>query len=452
MNQQLKYGPTRRSSARAFPESADTRKTAENKPLVYLTCLFIITWYLQLGSRVDLLGAIRFEFLLGTFLVACAIVRLLNDRNPATPLKKPICFFFGVLIFYTAFSYDHSLSWTTFYERVVKFSMLALFFTAFIRTEWALKMAVGAFLLAMMKLGQEGFMGWITGGMVWENQGIPRLHGQQGGLYGHPNSFSGMAVGCLPFIYYLFPVVNKLQKLALAALLVSCVIIIVFTGSRTGYVATLLLAFYFWWQKEGTGKIKLLVFLVLLIPIAISVLPADYIGRFESIFTMQEAEGSSSQTRLQILEDAVSVFLSHPWGVGVSAFPTVRMEMFGRIQDTHNLYLELLTNLSIFGLIAFLYLILTIIKTNQLIEKKATEAQSYYENNQILIALSRSVVAFVYARLFLGLFGMDTYEIYWWFAAGITMSLWRISHKPVQEQKGASKNSDRPAHTTGNYY
>jgi O-antigen ligase len=346
---------------------------------------------------------------------------------------KPIIFFFAVVAFYTLFSYDHAQSWTIFFDRVIKFSMLALFFTAFIRTEWALKLAVGAFLLAMMKLGQEGFLGWLTGSMVWVNQGVPRLHGQQGGLYGHPNSFSGMAVGCLPFIYYLYPVVNKFQKLALLALLACAVIIIVFTGSRTGYVATGLLAIYFWWQKEGTGKLKFLALAVLIGAIAVPFLPAEYIGRFESIFTMEDAEGASTEKRIQILEDAVAVFLSHPWGVGVSAFPSVRMEMFGRLQDTHNLYLELLTNLSVVGVIAFGYFVTVIVRTNRRTEARIKASPAFSEDSgRLLIALSRAVVAFVFARLFLGLFGMDTYEIYWWFAAGITMSLWRITEEKCQ--------------------
>ena len=54
---------------------------------------------------------------------------------------------------------------------------------------------------------------------------------------------------------------------------------------------------------------------------------------------------------------------------------------------------------------------------------KNTEIQ----DGRFLAACARATIAFIYARLFLGLFGMDTYEIYWWFAAGITMSLWRAS-------------------------
>ncbi|HAC87613.1 O-antigen ligase family protein [Marinobacter sp.] len=427
-----------RSYSAKSSNTVPSHSAKESKLLVFATCAFIFAWYLQLGHRVGLLGAIRFEFLLGTFLIACAAIRMLNERLPATPIKKPIMIFWGVLAFYTLFSYDHSQSWDVFYERVVKFSMLALFFAAFIRTQWALKMAIGAFLLAMMKLGQEGFVGWLSGSMVWMNQGIPRLHGSTG-LYAHPNSFSGMAVGCLPFIYYLFPVANKLQKLALASLLVGCVIIIVFTGSRTGYVATGLLIAYFWWEKKGTGKLKLLAMLALITPIAISFLPAEYIGRFESIFTLQEAQGSSAATRIQILKDAIAVFLSHPWGVGVSAFPSVRMEMFGRIQDTHNLYLELLTNLSIPGVIAFGYFVTVIVRTNKAIQANIVRSADFTDgSSRFVYACSRAVVAFLFARLFLGMFGMDTYEIYWWFAAGITISLWRISEDNYQASRDST--------------
>lgn len=425
---------------------AGPAKAEESKPLVYLTCIYIFAWYLQLGNRIGILGAIRFEFLLGSFLIICAIIRLLNNRQPSSPLKKPIIIFFIILIFYTIFSYDQSTSWNIFYERVLKFSMLALFFTAFIHTQWALKLAICAFLLAMMKLGQEGFVGWLTGSMVWENQGVPRLHGQQGGLYGHPNSFSGMAVGCLPFIYYLYPIANRIEKLALVALGVFCLVVIVFTGSRTGYVATGLLAGYFWWEKGGVGKLKFLLLAALLLPIVIYQLPSDYIDRFVSIFTLEEKEGSSSDARLQIIKDAIAVFIEHPWGVGVSAFPTVRIEMFGRFQDTHNLYLELLTNLSVFGLIAFGYFVKTIVRTNRQIATFFV-VESDVEDNRFNIACAHAVIAFIYARLFLGLFGMDTYEIYWWFAAGVTMSLWRIKNtsqrKPSQGYKtpSASRSS-----------
>ncbi|WP_372985193.1 O-antigen ligase family protein [Marinobacter sp.] len=403
----------------SFAPHPVSNRVSESKLLVFATCIYIIAWYLQVGLRVPILGTIRFEFVLGFILSFCAIFKLIQEPS-FSPLAKPVIIFIFVLSFYTIFSYDRSQSWEIFIERVIKFSMLGAFIAAFVRTEWALKMVVGAFLLAMLKLGQEGFMGWYSGGMIWENQGIPRLHGVTS-LYRHPNSYSGMAVGCLPFIFYLFPISRTWQKAALTILLLSCLIIIVFTGSRTGYVATALLSLYFWkhliFKKR---QIKTILFGAILMFSVIFFAPSEYTQRFFTIFTLQEAEGGSSQARIQIIKDALEVFLSHPWGVGVAAFPEVRYEMFGRAQDTHNLYLELLTNLSVVGLAAFTFLIIKVIKTNIHIINNP-------ESGEFVRAISKSIIAFIYARLFLGLFGMDTYEIYWWFAVGITIAAYRVS-------------------------
>jgi len=338
-------------------------KPKEQKLFVYLTSIYIFSWYLQIGLRVDILGTIRFEFILGAFLSVCAAIKLINEKK-STPLKGPVLFFFSVVAFYTAFSYDHTQSWDIFLNRVVKFSLLAAFIAAFVRTEWALKLIIGAFLLAMLKMGQEGFMGTLTGGMVWQNQGIPRLHGVTP-LYRHPNSYSGMAVGCLPFIFYLYPIANRWQKALLGFLLIFSITIIVFTGSRTGYVATALLGIYFWREKLRIHKFKYIFIGLSIIIISYLALPDAYVDRIQSIFTLDEAEGSSSATRLQIIKDSLAVFLSNPWGVGVAAFPSVRIDMFGRSQDTHNLYLELLTNMSILGVFAFFIFVIKIVLVNK---------------------------------------------------------------------------------------
>lgn len=41
----------------------------------------------------------------------------------------------------------------------------------------------------------------------------------------------------------------------------------------------------------------------------------------------------------------------------------------------------------------------------------------------LLIAVSRATGGFIFVRLVLGAFGMDLYEIYWWFGAGIAVAL-----------------------------
>lgn len=407
-------------------------------------CGYVIIWYLQIGYRIPILGAIRFEFIYGIFLTVIAISYKTNFK---VPLISFLLLYFFTLLIQIPFSYDFNTSWNIFRDRVVKFSFLAFFIAVFVKRPRDLLFFLGAFMLACMKMGQEGFIGNITGSMIWENQGVMRLHGPTP-LYGHPNSFSGNALGTLPFIYYFIPITPLFVQIALFIQLIFAINIILFTGSRTGYiafVAFLLYAFY-----NSANKKRLLIITIVLSFITIPLIPKDYKDRFNSIFTGEEKEGKSMETRIQILEDALDIFLDHPLGVGVSAFPAIRRDTFGRSQDTHNLYLEVATNLGIQGFITFFLFVYMMMKTLQNLknsffqqktaisemllstnlnfsEESMIEINRHQKELSLMEASSKAVNMFIIIRLALGLFGMDLYEIYWWFALGITISLYNMN-------------------------
>jgi hypothetical protein len=186
---------------------------------------------------------------------------------------------------------------------------------------------------------------------------------------------------------------------------------------------------------------------VLLVAIvAINYIPNQYVDRFESIITGEEKEGRSADARLEILEDSVAIFIEHPFGVGISAFPAARAAKFGRSQDTHNLYFEVATNLGIQGLIIFLLLIAkmalllkkTEMKFTVQLEKldKKVEPGSLIMNSSVvehrnelrfLKATTSATLAYLVIRLVLGLFGHDLYEIYWWVVLGLAVAISRCN-------------------------
>ncbi|WP_390593337.1 O-antigen ligase family protein [Simiduia litorea] len=377
-----------------------------------LVALYLFCWYMQLGYRIDFLATIRFELLLGAVLGLKAIIVLMQERAQSHGLTKPVFAWFTILIIYTIFSFSPEYSKNIFVDRVLKFSMTALFLKAFIKDGASLKIILSGFILAILKLGQEGFVGWLFGGLVWENQGIMRLHGSIPN-YQHPNSFSGLAVSCLPFAFYLFPLAVVKEKLLLIVLGCFLLTIILFTGSRTGYVGALFFLVLFFSETIKRYWFRGSLSAILCVVLIASFAPDQYVGRFESIFTGNEAEGASTSARMQIIHDAVEVYFAYPFGVGVAAFPAVRQEMFGRVQDTHNLYLELLTNLSPIGVLIFLWFIFKMISVNKGIMKDVRA-------KPINIALSKIVISYLYLRLVLGVFGMDAYEVWWWFALGLT--------------------------------
>jgi putative inorganic carbon (hco3(-)) transporter len=410
-----------------------------SKSIILFFCGYIVIWYLQIGYRVPFLGTIRFEFMYAGILTVLAFY-----STPRMDLKCPlvpyVAFYFLVIIVQVPFSYDVELSWNIFIDRIVKFAFMAFFITAFVRSPTHLKLFLGAFLLACMKMGQEGLIGHLSGSMIWENQGIMRLHGPTPN-YGHPNSYSGMAIGTLPFVYFLWPLGNNYFKAIYLTIAGLSSHIVLFSGSRTAYVG--LMAFLAFTFYLSNNKMKFLGIFILATVLALPLIPEDYYGRFQSIFTHEEKEGKSTEARFEILQDSWEIFKEHPFGVGIAAFPKVRKERFGRTQDTHNLYFEIATNLGVQGLVIVGMMLYTMMSLLNLIRTRAGRLKSSvsvdtikYPNIKddlaLIEAVSLATLSFLIIRLTLGLFGMDMYEIYWWFAIGITVSLYSMLNRITQ--------------------
>lgn len=405
------------------------------KTLLLLFCGYVLTWYLQLGYRIPTLGDIRFEFVYALVLTSLAFLAT-PKVDTKCPLLLYVLLYFLVIVIQVPFSHDFARSWDVFVDRIVKFAFMAFFIVSFVRSPNNMKYFLGAFLLACLKMGQEGLVGRLSGGLIWENQGILRLHGSTP-LYAHPNSLAGMALGTLPFVYFLWPLSNKYIKAVLLALAGLSLHIVLYTGSRTAYVG--IFAFVAFAFHTSMHKKKFIGYMLLAFLVTLPLIPSDYQDRFKSIFTLEEKEGRSSEARIEIIKDAWEIFTTNPFGVGVAAFPKIRTERFGRTQDTHNLYLEIATNLGIQGLIVVGLMIYKMLSILNHIRKKckhilyklsAKDSLTKIKHDLYLMeAVASSVIGFLIIRLTLGVFGMDLYEIYWWFAIGTTISLYTMFAK-----------------------
>ncbi|MBB3170084.1 O-antigen ligase family protein [Simiduia aestuariiviva] len=383
----------------------------------FITGLYLFCWFVQINSRVSILEIVRFEFTLGVLCILCSIPRVFQSSSKVFDAKfiAPVSLYVFVITLYVIFSMDVDRSLDIYIDRFVKFSIVAILVSVNVRSVDDLKCILYFMLLAWLRLGYESSVGWLTGSLVWQNQGIMRLHGSTTN-YAHPNSLAGFSVTSLIFGVFFYRFVDsRLVKWLSAFLILFSVIGIVFSGSRTGYVATFITSI-FMVKNLNLGVNKLIVLFVIVFTALVSFVPVDYYERVGTIFTQEEKAGRSTEKRIEILEDAWFVFKAHPLGVGVGAFPSVRNTYFGRSQDTHNLYLELLTNIGVLGFLIFLWLIFRIYKL-------ATRLQGLYEadktpNGRFLYALILSLKGYLIARLALGCFGMDLYEIYWWVVLG----------------------------------
>ena len=411
-----------------------------NKVYLLLTCMFLVVYFLELSQRIEFFKAIRFEFFLGVILSGFAALNLGEAINEPSILRKYIFLFFVIAIIQIPFSYDYEISKEFFVDRILKYSMLTLFIVSFVKGPEAMKIFIAVYLLVCFRLLYEGFHGWATGNLVWQSQGVMRLHGSIPAL-GHPNSFSSFAVCLLPFIYFLFFHVRKTFKLFFIVMLFFAVVVIVFTASRSGYVATI--CFFAVLFLKSQNKFKIGVVILIVISAAWQFTPEQYKGRFQSIYSEDQRQSGSVGARMQIMQDAIDISIKHPFGVGIAAFSKVRDMYFNRQQNVHNLYFEVLTNLGVQGLIVCTLLIAALFKIlrqgraklRQVLEKiqemqdenSSDEGVKDAQDIIWLIALSNAVTYFLILRLSLGLFGMDLYQIVWWFLFGVAIALDRMS-------------------------
>lgn len=432
-------------TALAFPRGAQARAAFyPSVPLVLVGAfgVYVVAWFMQIGIRRPLLGEIRFEFILASVLILAALLYWPRDPFPARPsgLAFLLAAQFLLMIMMIPFSNDVKISKLIFTERIVKFAFMAVFIVRFVRAPGDLRLFTLALLFACFYITQESFRGALNGSMVWENQGIPRLHGVTP-LFNHPNSLGGLAASTVPFVYFLFSVIRpRFLRWFLLAILVTSLGCVLYSGSRASYISILAFGLYLFWVSRH--KLKFLVAAVLVVCLAVPFLPPAYKARFSTIYTGKEIEGASMDTRKQIVKDAVRVFLKYPLGVGIAAFPTVRARLFGRTQDTHNMYLEVATNLGVQGLILFAILI---VKLFQLLASARRGLREQLESVEARLArgadaaLTRhrddlffihgvclATLGYFVMRLILGMFGSDLYEIYWWIVIGLAVSLHRM--------------------------
>jgi hypothetical protein len=142
--------------------------------------------------------------------------------------------------------------------------------------------------------------------------------------------------------------------------------------------------------------------------------------------------------------DSLHVFAENPFGVGIGGFRIVQHIEGRNAQETHNLYTQILSEIGIQGFIAFGLLIMMIFRQNlkslsffkktreHILEyrgsleensKQAKEVKRLETDTVFLINLCTAIHLFLVARLILGAFGHDLYEMYWWIAAGAVMGM-----------------------------
>ncbi|HZR22936.1 MAG TPA: O-antigen ligase family protein [Vicinamibacterales bacterium] len=188
-----------------------------------------------------------------------------------------------------------------------------------------------------------------------------RVRGAVGGMFENPNDLALNLVTFLAPTLFILIQDRKPSRRAFAGL---CAVVmlaaIVCTKSRSGFLGLICMG-----TVVGYYTIRIrpgiVLAAVLAGAMALPVMPQSFWNRMDSIVNGEEDQTGSREARLRLLNQGLQVFADNPiTGVGAGQFknyndPTVTQEKW---RVTHDVWLQVASELGIFGLIAFTFLVI----------------------------------------------------------------------------------------------
>lgn len=202
-----------------------------------------------------------------------------------------------------------------------------------------------------------------------------RVSGSVGGIMQNPNDLALNMVVFLPFAAFIaMEATSTLKRLTAAACAAAMLGAVVASGSRGGFLglALMLIVLAIQAARKRPGFVVAGVLMVLC---ALPIVPGNYWRRIASITDESKDDVESSQARRRLMGESADAFMANPLtGVGAGMFknwnPPTRQETW---QEAHNVWLQVAAELGVFGLAAFLFLVVrafySVFRTRRLLRR-----------------------------------------------------------------------------------
>ena len=336
------------------------------------------------------------------FIIFC-LISLLSAESVWWGLRKIIFFMSFFPLYFIIVNFKEKFD---FYK--IKKSLIILSISSGLAAVLGLFQFISPFIFGLGKVQDfwavnivNVFLGFNLGGLILNSPSwFVNVYGEDimraFGHFSDPHMFSFLLGLVLPLsvsCFYLFK--NKAVKvnLILTSVIIYIAALLSFSrGSYLGLIASLsVFVFLIWQYFNFSFKKKILSFLVLSFALSLFIIPVTPIaGRFYSCFDLEEG---SNQGRLQMWQQSAEQGLDHSFsGLGLGNYSlSVNSKTDYRNPITaHNLYLDLFSEVGVFGLLVWLAIIIgTFFELWKILKTNLSESQKI-----ILVGLMSSLVYF----------------------------------------------------------
>jgi O-antigen ligase len=383
---------------------------------------------LRPGELYEQIAFLHIERTLAILVLISFILKVKKIEWP--PVTKTLFFFWFTMFLSIPLSIwpSDSLSNVIAFGRLIIYHILIV---NLVRTEQRFKAFLLVYTLLIGWVAASSLIAFSQGVIYHGTEAVERVEATNS-FGGNPNSLGTTMVVSLPLVMLLLTKKSGIGRLIAVAVIVLCIATVIFTGSRTAFVALVFLIMVApLLRKKGLLYVPVAVLLVAMVWIAT---PQAYKERYLSV--EERNKDVSYELRLTTWSAGWQMFKDRPiTGIGMGEFGVANGVKYWpdrarpRWYNAHSLYLQTISELGIMGAIGFLAFLYQLFKLNGRQQRRLEphkELPAYlrmfpYACNMTLIGL-----------LFAGYAGHDLYRSSWYMMAALSAAL---AYIPINESE-----------------
>src|SRR5882762_3000520 len=417
----------------------------------YLVCVFLVSYFLHVTARVEVLGTMHLDLVLAT-VTAVAIVLGRKQTTSGSaggmdPVAKRLWILVGYILVTIPFvewpgSVVHNL------ETYAKSLCFFFFVVATVDTTRKLRVLLAVYVATEVWRVLEplymhvvsGYWGSFTSLGNWEY--MDRLAGSPYDII-NPNGLGFVIIMTLPLLHFLIKPDTTARRILWGGVACAMCYALVLSASRSGFLAFVFLCLFVIWRSKY--RAPLLAAAVVGALIAFTLMSGLQRGRYLSIVSHDAPGAETAEGRITGLIEDFKVSLRRPlFGHGLGTSRETNAHFRGQDLPSHNLYTEAAEELGYIGLALLLSLIWSFLRACQKARQMVNAASTTDERLRFLHRVADSLLVVVAVDLFFSFASFGLSEPYWYFIGGLSVVTARLAVKlaPPAVNESAGRDSE----------